>query len=73
MPNIVSVQWQNENGITLIASVMAHRTPKTRFRDAAALLNYGFSKCILYTDDVPEKLKPLEDPKGSKAGGQSCL
>ena len=54
------------NGITLIASVMAAPDPKTRFRDAAALLNYGFSKCILYTDDVPEKLKPLKIRKGVK-------
>ena len=40
------------NGITLIASVMAAPDPKTRFRDAAALLNYGFSKCILYTETL---------------------
>ena len=33
-----------KNGITLIAAVMAAPDPKTRFRDAAALLNYGFSK-----------------------------
>ena len=54
------------NGITLIASVMAAPDPKTRFRDAAALLNYGFSKCTLYTDDVLEPLKPQKIRKGVK-------
>ena len=54
------------NGITLIASVMAAPDPKTRFRDAAALLNYGFSKCTLYLDDALEPLKPLKLRKGVK-------
>ena len=54
------------NGITLIASVMAAPDPKTRFRDAAALLNYGFSKCTLYLDDALEPLKPMKLRKGVK-------
>ena len=54
------------NGITLIASVMAAPDPKTRFRDAAALLNYGFSKCRLYLDDALEPLKPMKLRKGVK-------
>lgn len=54
------------NGITLIASVMAAPNPKTRFRDAAALLNYGFSKCTLYLDDALEPLKPMKLHKGVK-------
>ena len=52
------------NGITLIASVMAAPDPKTRFRDAAALLNYGFSKCTLYMDEALEPLKPQKIRKG---------
>lgn len=55
------------NGITLIASVMAAPDPKTRFRDAAALLNYGFSKCTLYLDDALEPLKPMKLRKGAKS------
>ena len=54
------------NDITLIAVVMAAPDYKVRFKDAASMLNYGFSKCILYTDDVPEKLKPLKIRKGVK-------
>ena len=54
------------NGITLIASVMAAPDPKTRFRDAATLLNYGFSKCTLYLDDALEPLKPMKLRKGVK-------
>lgn len=54
------------NGITLIASVMAAPDPKTRFRDAASLLNYGFSKCILYLDEALEPLKPMKIRKGVK-------
>ena len=54
------------NGITLIASVMAAPDPKTRFRDAAALLNYGFSKCTLYLDEAMGPLKPMKLKKGLK-------
>lgn len=54
------------NGITLIASVMAAPDPKTRFRDASSLLNYGFSKCTLYLDDALEPLKPMKIRKGIK-------
>lgn len=46
------------NGIMLLASVMAAADPKGRFRDAASMLNYGFSRCRLYTDS--EK-KPLQN------------
>ena len=54
------------NGITLIASVMAAPDPKTRFRDAASLLNYGFSKCILYLDEALEELPSVKVRKGLK-------
>ena len=54
------------NGITLIASVMAAPDPKTRFRDAAALLNYGFSKCSLYIDKKMEALPEIPVRNGKK-------
>lgn len=46
------------NGITLIAVVMAAPDYKVRFKDAASMLNYGFSKCSLYID---EKMQPLPE------------
>ena len=54
------------NGITLISVVMAAPDYKVRFKDAAAMLNYGFSKCSLYTDENPEKLPSIEVRKGTK-------
>ena len=38
------------NGISLISVVMASPDSKTRQKDAAALLDYGFARCSLYTD-----------------------
>lgn len=52
------------NGITLIAVVMAAPEVKTRFKDAAALLNYGFSKCSLYVDEKMSKLPLIPVKKG---------
>lgn len=46
------------NKITLIAVVMAAPDYKVRFKDAASMLNYGFSRCSLYTD---EKMQPLPE------------
>lgn len=46
------------NGITLIAVVMAAPDYKVRFKDAASMLNYGFSKCSLYID---KKMQPLPE------------
>ena len=54
------------NGVTLIASVMAAPDPKTRFRNAASLFNYGFSKCTLYLDEALETLPPVKVRKGMK-------
>ena len=54
------------NGITLIASVMAAPDYKVRFRDAAAMLNYGFSKCSLYQDEKPPKLPALPVKRGTE-------
>ena len=44
------------NGITLIAVVMAAPDYKVRFKDAAAMLNYGFSRCSLYIDERMQEL-----------------
>lgn len=55
------------NGITLISVVMAAPDYKVRFKDAAAMLNYGFSKCSLYTDENPRKLPSIEVRKGTKS------
>lgn len=38
------------NGMDLIAVVMAAPEPKTRFSEAAKLLDYGFANCTLYED-----------------------
>lgn len=46
------------NKITLIAVVMAAPDYKVRFKDAASMLNYGFSRCNLYID---EKMQPLPE------------
>lgn len=56
----------SRNDITLISVVMAAPDYKVRFKDAAAMLNYGFSKCSLYTDENPEKLPQIEVRKGTK-------
>ena len=54
------------NGITLISVVMASPDSKTRVKDAAALLNYGFSKCSLYADDNPGRLPEVAVARGVK-------
>ena len=56
----------SRNNITLISVVMAAPDYKVRFKDAAAMLNYGFSKCSLFTDENPEKLPQIEVRKGTK-------
>lgn len=53
------------NGITLISVVMAAPDYKARFRDAAAMLNYGFSRCSLYADETPEPLPQLKVKGGT--------
>lgn len=39
------------NEIDMIAVVLSAPDTKTRFREAATLLNYGFSQCKIYVDD----------------------
>lgn len=49
----------SKNSIDLIAVVMGSPTNKTRFQDAMALLNYGYSVSALYEDPNEEKLPVL--------------
>ena len=48
------------DGITLISVVMAAPNYKIRFKDAASMLNYGFSKCSLYVDEKQPKLPGIK-------------
>ena len=54
------------NDITLIAAVMAAPDYKVRFKDAASMLNYGFSKCSLYIDKKMEALPEVPVRNGKK-------
>ena len=47
------------NGITLISVIMAGPDSKIRFANAAALLNYGFGVCNLYTDENTDALPDI--------------
>ena len=49
-----------KNGVELIAVIMAAENSKERFQDAVTLLNYGFGKCQLYTDEEPGIPAPAE-------------
>lgn len=53
-----------KNGIELIAVVMAAENSKQRFADAVKLLNHGFGKCQLYTDDGTEGLHSAKVENG---------
>ena len=52
------------NDIQLISVIMAGPDSKTRFKEAAQLLDYGFGKCCLYTDEEQIKFPPLKVRKG---------
>ena len=54
-----------KDGMELIAVIMGAPTPKDRFSDAASLLNYGFSKCRIYTDKNQESLPDIPVKKGT--------
>lgn len=54
------------NGITLISVVMAADTSKDRVKDAAAMLNYGYSRCTLYVDEEPKVLPQISVKKGEE-------
>lgn len=52
--------------LMLLAVVMGAPDPKVRFKDAAALLDYGFGNCALYTDENKDALKPVLVSRGVK-------
>lgn len=52
------------NDVELISVVMAGPDSKTRFADAAAMLNYGFGKCRIYKDIEPPRLPVLKVKRG---------
>lgn len=54
------------DGITLISVVMAAPNYKIRFKDAASMLNYGFSKCSLYVDEKQPKLPGIKVEGGAE-------
>lgn len=60
----------SKDGVDLIAVVMAAPDYKVRFKDAAALLNYGFANCRVYHDDDMPALKevPVTDSLTSQIG-----
>ena len=53
-----------KDDLELIAVIMAAPDYKVRFSDAAALLNYGFAHCRIYTDENLDQLPPLPLKKG---------
>ncbi|MDD5899762.1 MAG: D-alanyl-D-alanine carboxypeptidase [Lachnospiraceae bacterium] len=56
------------NGVQLVAVVLAAPDTKTRFREAAALLDYGFAKCSAYRDDGADfPLTEIKIEKGVKS------
>ncbi len=56
------------NGIKLVAVVLAAPDTKTRFREAAALLDYGFAKCTVYQDEGSDfPISEIEVKQGQKA------
>lgn len=52
------------NGVELISVIMTAPDSKTRFANAAELLNYGFGKCALYTDDNKDVLPEIQVKRG---------
>ena len=61
----VSAAAKRDN-IMLLAVVMGAPDHKVRFKDAAAMLNYGFGICNLYIDENPEPPEPAKIKKGVK-------
>lgn len=53
--------------MTLLAVVMGAPDAKARFKDAAALLDYGFGKCNLYLDENRKNPDPVPIKGGVKA------
>lgn len=53
-------------GIELISVIMTAPDSKTRFANAAELLNYGFGKCALYTDKNEDMLPEIKVNRGTE-------
>lgn len=55
------------NGVKLVAVVLAAPDTKTRFREAASLLDYGFARCTVYKDEGTDfPLTEVKVTKGQK-------
>ena len=54
------------DNLELISVVMAAPDYKARLKDAAALLDYGFSRCSIYEDSNPESLPNIPVKHGIK-------
>ena len=52
------------NSLKLISVVMAAPDYKARLKDAAVLLDYGFSRCSIYEDKNPESLPAIPVKRG---------
>ena len=69
------------NKMDLIAVILAAPDTKTRFREAAKLLNYGFANCVIFIDDNKDTIidpvrvvRGVSDTvKGNVAGTYSYL
>lgn len=55
-----------KDDMELIAVIMGAADPNARFADASALLNFGFAKCKIYTDDNTDILPEAEITRGLK-------
>lgn len=49
----------SRDGIDLIAVIMGAPDHKVRFQEAVTLMNYGYSKCKLFTDENKDILSPV--------------
>lgn len=55
-----------KNQMEMIAVILGDKDSKTRFKDAAALLDYGFGRSVKYVDDGRSAPKPVEVKGGQK-------
>lgn len=55
-----------KNQMELIAVVMGAESSRDRFRDASALLDYGFGRCVKYIDEGIETLDPVKVTGGQQ-------
>ncbi len=55
-----------KNGMKMIAVIMGAETIPNRTKDAITLLNYGFSKCQIYTDEHKDALPSLPVKRGTQ-------